>query len=374
VPFDIPFIRPVFPSSAVIGGDFDEIVESNWYTNFGPRERRFSAAVAAYIGDGFHAVTFANATIGLLATLQVLLGRGDNTKHVVIPSFTFAAGAAAIQWAGYIPLLIDIDRETLQPSLEGARAALASRHDIAGILLCNTFGIGNAAVRDWETFADEAGLPLILDSAAGFGSRYVNGARVGTAAKAEVFSFHATKPFAIGEGGAVVTRDGDLAAELASFQNFGFSQGRGAHALGLNGKLQEINAAIGLRQLEKFDHTIANRQRVLAAYQDGLRGTSVVFPTQIEMSSVCFASILFDSRAPRDRALEALLAASIEVRTYYSPAVHLQPHFERVPRQGELETTEEVADVILSVPVHQSMSTDSIDRIVSVIRAAEAAA
>lgn len=371
MPFDIPFIRPTFPHSDVIGADFDAIVDTNWYTNFGPREREFSAAVAAYVGEGYHAVTFANATIALMALVPAAFGRGDGTRHVLVPSFTFAAGPEAIEWAGYKPLFIDIDAVTLQPDLADARAAIEA-NDVAGILLCNTFGIGNPAVAEWEGLAAEAGLPIVTDSAAGFGSTYADGTPVGTATTAEVFSFHATKPFAIGEGGAVVTRDAALAAELTAFQNFGFREGRGAFSLGLNGKLQEINAAIGLRQLERFDAAIQGRQRVLEAYRSGLAGLPVRFPTAIERSSVCFATLLFDDRAQRDAALQRLLAAGVEARTYYSPAVHTHPHFAEELRASDLAVTAEVIDTVLSLPVYESMTDAEIATVVTAITAGAA--
>ncbi|MBC7761024.1 MAG: DegT/DnrJ/EryC1/StrS family aminotransferase [Candidatus Saccharibacteria bacterium] len=373
MPFDIPFIKPVFPNSALVGHDFDDIVESNWYTNFGPRERKFAEAIAGYVGEGREAVTFANATIGLIAVLQAVLGRGDNTRFVLIPSFTFAAGAEAIEWAGYRPLFVDIHPESLQPSLAEARAALGAGRDVAGILLCNTFGIGNALVGEWEGFAEEVALPLVIDSAAGFGSRYPDGKRVGSAAVAEVFSFHATKPFAIGEGGAVLTRDSALAEELRSFQNFGFRDGKGAVSRGLNGKLQEINAAIGLRQLDTFDEAIDSRQAVLAAYRSGLAHSGIRFPEQIDISSVCFASMLFDTQEWRDRAQAQLLGAGVEVRTYYSPSVHKQPHFMDAVRASALTETEGVVDTILSVPVHQGMPQSSVDMVVNILESSRPA-
>lgn len=370
MPFDIPFIRPRFPASDLIGADFDAIVESNWYTNFGPREREFSTAIAAYIGEGYHAVTFANATIALMALIPAAFGRGDGTRFVIVPSFTFAAGPEAIEWAGYKPLFIDIDPVSLQPDLADAQAAIEA-NDVAGILLCNTFGIGNPAVHEWEQLAASTGIPMVADSAAGFGSAYPDGRRVGSATTAEVFSFHATKPFAIGEGGAILTRDSELAASLTSFQNFGFREGRGAFSLGLNGKLQEINAAIGLRQLVGFDETIRGRQRVLAAYRSGFAALPVRFPTAIEQSSVCFASVLFDDKQQRDAALERLRNAGVEARTYYAPAVHTHPYFASARRSGPLRVTDEVIDTVLSLPVYD-MSEAEVVTVVGAVTAGSA--
>lgn len=366
--FEIPFIRPMFPDSALIGQDFDAIATSNWFTNFGPREREFRSAIATYLGDGgLQAVTFSSATTALLGALHAVLGRGDGVRQIVVPSFTFAAGPAAIEWAGFCPLLIDIDEDSLQPSLADARSALEQPgHTVAAILLCNTFGIGNAAIADWEELAQEHAIPLVIDSAAGFGSQYQDGNPVGTAGVCEVFSFHATKPFAIGEGGAIVTRDPALAQRLTSFQNFGFQAGAGAVTLGLNGKLQEINAAIGLRQLIGFDEAVASRRSTLLKYRDALHHVAH-FPEGIERSSVCFASIVMPSRSDRDSRLEALSNGGVEARAYYAPPVHVQPHFAGLPRVSSLAVTESVVDRILSLPVHQDMAHEDVRRVISLV-------
>ena len=366
--YSVPFIRPVFPTAAEIGSDFDEIVESNWYTNFGPKERRFAEEIGHYVGDGFTAVTFANATLALMAVLHGQLGPGDGRRSVLVPSFTFAAGPASIEWIGYRPAFVDIDPVTLQPSVASAMAALDAGVDVAGILLCNTFGIGNPDIDDWLAFSEQTALPLVIDSAAGFGSRYGSDAKVGTAGIAEVFSFHATKPFAIGEGGAVVSRDAALLQRLHDFQNFGFSAGRGATALGLNGKLQELNAAIGLRQLAGFEAALAGRQRVLEAYRSGLEGTGIALPALIERSSVCFAAMLAPTAQARTDMLSALEQAGVEARAYYSPPVHLQPHFSSAWR-ADLHATEDVVARVLSLPVlHQEMADRDIDTVVRSVR------
>src|SRR5262249_17147264 len=132
---------------------------------------------------------------------------------------------------------------------------------------------------------------LVIDSAAGFGSHYADGTRVGTRGACEIFSLHATKPFAIGEGGALVSRDPRLVEQAYSFQNFGFTKSPEAVQLGLNAKLQEISAAIGLRQLVHLDDRLASRRQVLESYRDGLADTGAVFQNNAEAASLCFASV-----------------------------------------------------------------------------------
>lgn len=356
--FRVPFIRPVFPSPAEISADFQEIAAANWFTNFGPKERQFAAAIGARFGEPYQAVTFSNATLAIMGALLVLLGRGDGSRGVLVPSFTFAAGPQAIQWCGYRPVFLDIDPGTLQPSADDARERLERDPAVAAILLCNTFGIGSAQVGEWEALAAEYDLPLVIDSAAGFGSRYADDRPVGVAGTCEVFSFHATKPMAVGEGGAVLTRDPELAVRLSEFTNFGFSAASGAVAPGLNGKLQEINAAIGLRQLERIDALVRARQTALAGYRERLGDDRFGWPEGIERSSVCFATVLLPDRATRDRARDALVAGGVEARTYYSPPVHRQPHFAADAAELDLPGTEDAGHRVLSVPVYADMSEE----------------
>jgi dTDP-4-amino-4,6-dideoxygalactose transaminase len=370
VVYTVPFVRPHFPSPALISQDFERIVTSNWFTNFGPHEREFATAISEYVGSATVATTFSNATTALMAAIQAIVGRGDGTKRILVPSFTFAAGPEAIVWAGYTPWFIDIDPDSLQPSLTEAESALgAGTNPVSAILLCNTFGIGNPEIEAWEALASAADIPLIIDSAAGFGSRYPDGRLVGTAGTAEIFSFHATKPFAIGEGGAVVSRDAALDAKLHSFQNFGFAPTGGAVTLGLNGKLQEINAAIGLRQLKIIDDAIASRKSTLAHYSAALPEAVFTFPLGIAESSLCFASVLVDSGARRDRLLAKLISEGIEARAYYSPPVDQQPFFRSMPVYGELPVTRNVTGRILSVPLHPYMREEDVALVIRALTA-----
>src|ERR1700733_911757 len=199
---EIPFIRPSFPKPAELAEDFDAIVEANWYSNFGPKEQQFARALEEYLGRGLHVATLANGTLALLAALHAAVGPGTRDRYLLMPSFTFIAVAQAALWAGYRPWFIDIDPETWQPSVPSACAALEGFRDhIAGILLVNVFGVGNPKVGVWEELAANWNLPIVLDSAAGFGSAYADGEHVGGRGACEIFSFHATKPFAVGEGG-----------------------------------------------------------------------------------------------------------------------------------------------------------------------------
>jgi dTDP-4-amino-4,6-dideoxygalactose transaminase len=366
----VPYIRPEFPSAQEVSEDLAQIVAANWYTNFGRFERQFCAELARYVGADRHAATVSSATTGLMAALKLLLPDSDKRSGlVIVASYTFAAGPAAIRWAGHRPLFVDVDEQSLQPSLASAHQAIARYGDqVVGILLGNSFGIGNAEIDDWERLADTWGLPLVIDSAAGFGSQYADGSRVGVGGDCEVFSFHATKPFAVGEGGAVLCRDEELAARVRSFTNFGFVD-HNAVTIGMNGKLQELNAAIGLRQLDRYERALWRRRRTFAHVRDASAGAGLEFPAGQDRSSVGATIALAQDEAHRDRLLAALHAAGVEARVYYAPAVHVQPAFADEERVSDLAGTERVCARVLALPVHQTMSPDDLDLMVDVIHA-----
>nr|WP_081968312.1 DegT/DnrJ/EryC1/StrS family aminotransferase [Mycobacterium kyorinense] len=371
MPAEIPFIRPSFPTPAELAEEFDEIVNANWYTNFGPKERRFVSALGEYLGPDLHVATFANGTLALIAALHATVGPGTRERYLLMPSFTFVAVAQAALWAGYRPWFIDIDADTWQPSAPSARAVLeCSRDLIAGIVLPNVFGVGNPDIDAWEAFAAEWDLPIVLDSAAGFGSAYTDGRRLGGRGACEIFSFHATKPFAVGEGGALVSRDPRLVEQARTFADFGFT-GRQSTQLGMNGKLPELSAAIGLRQLPGLDDRLASRRAVFDRYRAELTSVGLQFQPNADASSVCFASACCESADHKAAVLAKLRRYAIRAHDYYNPPQHLHPYFMANPqmvRSADLTVTADVCSRIVSLPVHHYMAPDDVARVVAAVR------
>lgn len=369
---EIPFIRPSFPQPDELAEDFGAIVSSNWYTNFGPKERQFSQALEAYLGPDTNVATFANGTLALIAALHVTMGRGARDRYLLMPSFTFAAVAQAALWVGYRPWFIDIDPKTWQPSIDNARSVVtAFRDKVAGILLPNIFGVGNPQICEWEDFAAEWELPIVLDSAAGFGSEYTDGERVGRRGSCEIFSFHATKPFAIGEGGALASRSPSLVEDAKHFQNFGFTATRETTQLGINGKLQEINAAIGLRQLVGFEGRLASRRNVFESYCKELTGTGLRFQPNANASSLCMGSACCMSVEHREAVADSLRGHAVEFRTYYNPPQHRHPYFVGDPElvaSCDLPATDDICSRIVSLPIHDNMASDHVARVIAAVQ------
>ncbi|MBA3758511.1 DegT/DnrJ/EryC1/StrS family aminotransferase [Candidatus Saccharibacteria bacterium] len=363
----LPFIKPFFPSSSELAEDLERIHKNNYYTNNGPIYFEFKEAVEKYLGQGVHAVVLNNATTALLLAIKAICEPPYSKKYIALPSFTFPAGPLAVDWCGYEPIFFDVEKSSAQPSIDSFNN-LHAKYDkqLAGILIVNNFGIGNAEITKWEELSRRYKLPLIIDSAPGFGSVYPDGTLLGAHGNCEIFSLHATKPFGIGEGGLVTTRDADLASRIESLKNFGFDQDKLTTTQGMNGKITEFDCAIGLRILRDFDSVLNKRRLVYRRYEENLKNADVAFLPHAASASIQFATIVINSYA-RNLVLNKLSDGGIEARTYYAPAVHKHPYF-RNNLRTELLNTEEFSEQVISLPVHYDLSFDKVDEICSIIR------
>jgi dTDP-4-amino-4,6-dideoxygalactose transaminase len=170
--------------------------------------------------------------------LRALVGvSGGRRREVLMPSFTFAATINAVLWAGLEPVFLDVEEHSWHLDPARLEHALAIRGgSVAAVLACSTFGVPPSAAHRaaWEDAARAAGVPLLVDSAAGFGATGDDGQVLGRQGDVEVFSFHATKPFAIGEGGLVTTNNDEIAHRMIRLTNFGFEGGLVDTDVGLN--------------------------------------------------------------------------------------------------------------------------------------------
>lgn len=364
----MPFIKPTFPSASEIAEDYAKIVESNWFTNFGPYEREFTKQAADFLGEDMFACSVSSATLGLFIAIQTLFRLDGNRKKVLVPSFTFAAGPEMLILSGFTPIFIDIDKDSWQPDLKQAEDYIRNNQDsVAGILLCNIFGVGNISIEKWEDIAHTYNMPLIIDSAAGFGSMYNNRQRVGTRGDCEIFSLHATKPFAVGEGGLIVSRNQGFIETVKSFENFGFNHEKKIGVVGINAKMQEFNAAIGIRQLEGFDARLTNRRLNLEKYKEKLTPIGCAFQDNDQNSTIPFVSVITENKELTAAALNELVQSGVEARKYYEPLHNQSILMEQSETSGELSVTEDIYDRIMSLPLHDSMTEDEIDLITDMI-------
>lgn len=340
---------------------------SRHYSNFGPLVRELEQVLsrdwpgeAARAGQApLHVVTTSSGTAALELALAALgLPRGS---EVLLPAFTFAATASAVLRQGLVPVFADVqpDHWMLGPQL--ARAALASR-PIRLVLPVATFGLA-LDVQGWDRFVEETGIPVLMDAAAAFGNQ-----RIGKHAHV-AFSLHATKPFGVGEGGLLVSRDEALASRVRRLSNFGIVAGQAGQIAG-NAKMSEYAAAVALCQWARFGHRWAQRSRAWASYRAQLlRVPGVKLQASGDVAALP-ANLVVDLPLRADRALPALARAGIECRRWYYPPLSAQPAFSDCPIFQEadagdagLPCTQRLATHGLGLPWHSFMDGAGMERV-----------
>ncbi len=371
----VRFMQPEVPSLTEIARYYALAEDAGFYSNGGPCARLLSRRLAAELGADVAVVPVANCTLGLMAALRALCGEPTARRSLIaVPSYTFTATACAIVWSGFEPLFVDVEPGSWQMDADALRTVLeAAEGRVAGVMGCSTFGTAppDETRVGWRAAAAAAGVPLLLDSAGGFGAVTPGGARVGALGETEIFSFHATKPFAVGEGGAVVTPDPQVAARVERLINFGMEAGgRSSDVAGINAKMSELHAATALAMLDRYPASLARRRATAARLRAALeRRGRVAFQAGAEGGTWQVCQALAASGAEREAILAAATAAGVQARAYFDPPVHRQPAFARwAPREG-LAVTDDVAARSLSLPMANELTDEQIERIAAVTAA-----
>lgn len=363
----IRFIKPTLPLPAEWLPHLQPAYDAAWFTNFGPVHERFAAALTEKYGSAQRvAVPVANATAGLTALLIAFGVQGA----VIVPSFTFAASAQAILHAGCTPLFCDVDPATwsLDPLCLERLLAEAGTGMVGAVMPVRSYGFAQD-FSALEAVCRRHAVPMLIDSAAGLGGRLDDGGWIGQQGDAEVFSLHATKVFGIGEGGVVFCAPERVEA-LKVALNFGI-RGATIGGRGLNGKLSEFHAAVGLAMLDHIDRHIDDRNRYVARYR-------ALLAPLVEKGLVTLPQ--HAGRAPFQtfplRLAEGLDAAAVltlaaerglELRRYYFPLLHRQPGFSDA-RQTTLSVSEALAPQMLCLPVYSEMEEGLPEQVVAILR------
>ena len=363
----IPFLRPRLVRLEKYRRYVEGIDERRLYSNFGPLNAQFEKRVLHehFAGRGA-ASTVNNATTGLMLALAQAKRPGG--RYAVMPSFTFAATPLAAMWAGLEPLFVDVRGDDFCLSEASLDEALR-RHgeEVAAVVPYAAFG-QPMDLAPYERLM-QRGIPVVVDAAASFGATRGGAAFAAGFPGVVVFSFHATKAFGIGEGGLVYSADAALIARLREAANFGFGPDRACLRQGLNAKLPEIAAAIGLATLDEFADVKRRRIEIHRWYEEELVRCGMPqqgWRMQLEAGEVAhqFFPLLAPPSASNVALVRALTDRGIEIRTYFHPACHAQPAFERCARLA-LPETEALARRILSLPLWEEMGREHVASVVA---------
>jgi dTDP-4-amino-4,6-dideoxygalactose transaminase len=260
--YRLRYVVPDLPRADDVIPFLHRMDDVRWYSNFGPLEQQFREELATAFFRGLEARHIVTASSGALAIETALIAHGFPAgARVLMPSYTFVATASAVIRAGYVPIFADIDPSTL--ILDPERAGHLAR--VLGCSAVVSVGVAGMAVPigSWGAFAEETGIAVIIDAAAGLGNQETSGSVT------LAFSLHATKPFGIGEGGLVVSLRDEIIARARAATNFGLDRGRGV-ICGTNAKMSEYHSAVGIAQVRRRKEITERRRLILGAYRDAI--------------------------------------------------------------------------------------------------------
>jgi dTDP-4-amino-4,6-dideoxygalactose transaminase len=364
----VPFSRPFF--SGREAGAIGEVIASRWVTQ-GPRVEAFEEAFAAWVGAA-HAVAVTNGTSALhLALTASGVGAGD---EVIVPSLSFVATANAVRQCGATPVFAEIDPATY--TLDPVAAASAVTRRTRAIMPVHQIGLP-ADMEELALLADRHGLALVEDAATALGATY-RGRRIGSLGDTACFSFHPRKVITTGEGGMITTPDGKAAERLRRLRHHGMSisdleRHRADEVrleayleVGYNYRMSDLQAALGLCQLETLDEALAARTRLARRYSEAIRELPHVDPPhEPDDRTHSFQSYAVRLRpaagVSRDELMRRLLADGIATRRGVT-AIHREPAYAdatvRLPR------TEAAARDVLLLPLYPELTSDQQDHVV----------
>ena len=360
----IPFITP-----DLTGNErryLDQCITSTYVSSVGPFVDQFEEAVGKIAGSNLSAVATSSGTTGLHVALVALgVGHGD---IVIVPSFTFIASANTITHANAQPWLIDIDRQhwgicpkTLEETLahktvlsaEGELIQVSSGKRVAAIMVCHTMGLP-ADMQALTAIATKYGLPILADGAAALGSTYLGKGIGAIGASLTVVSFNGNKIVTAGGGGAVIGNDAALLAKVRHLSttartsvDYSYDQ------VGYNYRMTNLQAAVGLAQLERLGSFLTRKVRIRKTYENAFASISNIyfFPRLVDVVGTDWVSgILLDPRIYEDidAIRKSLQSKNIDSRPFWKP-VHLQPVYMDAPKT-KLDVTESIWKNILTLP------------------------
>lgn len=356
---EIPVTRPLIPPLEEFIPYLKRIWSSGWLTNGGPYHQEFESALSTYLGVD-HLSLFANGTIALVTALQTLRITGE----VITTPYSFVATAHSLLWNSIAPVFVDVRPDTLNLDSDKIVEAITPR--TAAIMPVHCYGTPCDVDRIQE-IADLYGLKVIYDAAHAFGVRYRDEPLV-RHGDLSMLSFHATKVFNTFEGGALICADDKTKQRVDFLKNFGHSGEVSVVAPGINGKMNEVQAAFGLLQLDHVDDAIARRRAIDARYRQGLDGVVGIRPLALPTDTVPnfgYFPIMVGPEYPlaRDGLYARLRAAGVLARRYFYPLITEFPMYRGLPSAAPegLPNAWEASRRILCLPIYPDLDLATVD-------------
>jgi len=366
-PDGLPLLRPTLPTLDDVEPGLRRAFETGCLTK-GPALVEYERRLAEHLGVA-HAIAVSSCTAGLMLALDRFRG-----GEAIMPSFTFMATAMAAVWAGLEPVFADIDPETW--CLDPAAVEEAITDETVAIVPVHVFG-APADTAAFTALGDKHGLPVVYDAAHGFGALSNGGEPIGPEGVAQCFSTSPTKLLITGEGGVVATDDDALAEHVVVGREYGNPGDYNPVFVGLNGRLPEASALIGIAGLDLLEAEARRRNHLAGIYREALADLPGITFQELRDGTRSSYKDLSIRVGPefdltRDELAAALAADGVDTRLYYVPAVHRSHAFgafsdlcdERLPQTNAL------CAAVLTLPCYGRMDDADAERVGALVRAA----
>jgi len=360
----VPYLDLTREFSALESEWFDLIRETGARGSFilGPNVKAFEQEAAEYTGSKY-AVSVANGTDALMLSLRAMgIGPGD---EVITTPYTFFATAESISMVGATPVFADIMEDSFVIDPDSVRHKITKK--TRAIMPVHLFGYA-ANIPVLKSIAAENNLKIIEDCAQAFGAQF-DGQRVGSQGDAGCFSFYPTKVLGCyGDGGLITTSDQDLVDRLLKLRNHGAVKPFIHDEIGVNSRLDEIQAALLRIKLRSIDQAIENRRKVAASYANQLKDIATALPTA--PGNVGHAYNLYTVRVEkRDQLRQQLTDHNVGTSLCYPEPLHLQPVYRDLGyKTGDLPVAEAACLDVLSLPIYPDMPQDHIDYVCKLVK------
>jgi dTDP-4-amino-4,6-dideoxygalactose transaminase len=358
--------RPLLPPLEAVTARLRQVWDSRWLTNNGAQHGRLEAALREYLGVP-HLALFDNGTTALMAAVRAL----DLDGEVITTPFTFPATPHVLAWSGITPVFADVDPVRL--TLDPRRVEEAITPRTTGILGVHVYGLP-CDVDGLQQVADRHGLKLAYDGAHAFGTT-VRGAGIATFGDMTMFSFHATKLFHTAEGGALACGDQARRAKIDLLKNFGIVGPETVSCVGINGKMNEVQAAIGLAVLDCLQDEIASRKALLGLYRrllGSVVGITMVPEVPGVVSNHQYCAIQIDEHrfgCSRDVVHRELEKYNVISRKYFFPLCSDYPCYRDLPSADpvRLPVARQAAQRVLCLPLYGTLEPAAVETICEIV-------
>lgn len=346
--------RPFVPKRTKVNSYLDTVFKNRQLSNNGPLVRELTSRLEEYLNVK-NLILVANGTLALHIAIKLFKLKGQ----VITTPFSFPATSSALVWEGCEPVYVDINRDSFNIDLSEKDLQIGA----SAILATHVFG-NPCNVNEINRLCLEHSIPAIFDAAHCFGVT-MDGKSILSAGNASVLSFHATKIFHTVEGGALIINDSELYEEAKRIVNFGFNERGSPQNLGINAKMNEVEAAFGLANLDEIDEIMGAYAKRYNVYDEHI---SELFLRQ-EIASNCshnhsYFPIVCPDEKIRERVLDCLAANEIYPRRYFSPSLDTVEIFNS---SENCPVSQDLSDRILCLPIYYDLPIKTVLKISKLI-------